>query len=121
MLAQIGDTDITMYIQESTYNVNNDDVQEQWTDANLIDHMPSIRTRVTGEFELVFVTDEALDDFITLLQNNTTDGYVTMTIMVNNENRVSEHQLFYKFASLTSRIISTNYVYKRFKMTITER
>ena len=121
MLAQIGNTDITKWIQESTYDMNAEDVYEEWEDGNLHKHHSSVRDRVQGSFDLVFVTDSELDNFITLLNSNTTENYVIITVWVSNKNASQECQMFYTFKNTSNRQISNDYVYKRFTMTLTER
>lgn len=121
MLAQIGSTDITKWIQESTYKMNAEDIYEAWEDGNWVEHHHLIRDKVKGSFDLVFVTDADLNAFITLLNSNTVENYVIITVWVSNKNASSEHRMFYKFENTSDRQISDSYVYKRFKMTLTER
>ena len=121
MLAQIGTTDITKWIQESTYSMNAKSVYEEWEDGNLHRHQQSIRNRVQGSFELVFTTNSDLDDFITLLNSNTENNLLTITVWVDNKNASSEHLMFYEFDGTSNRQINSSYVYKRFKMTLSER
>lgn len=121
MLVQIGNTDISNWVQESTYIMNRADVYEEWEDANLRTHRNSIRSRVTGEFDLVFFTATDLNSFLTLLRNSSTEGCVIIKVWITNEDSFEELQMFYELNSVKLRSISDDYFYKRFRMTLTER
>lgn len=122
MLASINGTDITKYIQESTYEVNQEDVYEEWLDGNYRTHREVTRTKVTGKFEMVFVTESEFSAFLTLLGNNTSaSGVLAITLYVTNINTSASYNVFYEFENTSNRQINSNYFYKRFKMEIEER
>ena len=121
MLAQIGNTDITPWIQESTYVMNKVNVYKDWVDGNYTKRRNVNRTRVEGDFDMVFTNDSDLNAFLSLLSNNTTSGYVTITLWISNKNVSEQHQMLYSFDNKNNRQINNNYVYKRFKMKMEER
>lgn len=121
MLASINGTDITEYIQESTYKMDKEDVFEEWEDANWKKHHENPRKRVSGSFDMVFVTDQAFNDFLILRDANTdASGKLTITVHVSNTNTDEEIEAFYEFNTSSDRKISNTHVYKRFSMKIEE-
>lgn len=122
ILASINGTDISNYIQESTYEINQRDVYKGWMDANYNIHREKIRTRVVGSFDLVFLTETDYTAFLTLLNTNTdASGMLTITLYVTNINASASYNVFFEFENNVNREISANYFYKRCTMDIEER
>ena len=122
MLASINGTDISAYIQESTYKMNQENVYEEWEDASHYTHREQLRTRVVGSFELVFVQESDLTSFLTLMNNNMdTNKRLTISVFVSNINAFNEYVMFADFESISDRSISNSYFYKRFSLALAER
>ena len=121
MYVSIGNTDITSYVQETTYTMNQFDEYEEWKDGNRTKHRETMRTYVEGSFDLVFVTETAFNNFLTLLNNNTTDGVLTITVYVQNINQNKTCQMFKTLENVNDRKISNSYFYKRLTLTLVER
>jgi hypothetical protein len=120
MYASIGGVDITPYIQETSYDVNQYEEYEEWKDGNRKKHREVMRTYVEGDFDLVFVTASDLNAFLTLLENNKVDGHLPITLYIQNLNQNKVCSVLYEFKATKDRQISNTYFYKRFKMSIVE-
>lgn len=82
---KIGQTDLTAYVDVQTYAVNKEDVYDEWTDANRIDHREIVRQRRSGAFSLGFSTAAAFSAWTALLSSaKTADGYYAVTAYINN-------------------------------------
>lgn len=108
MLVTIGTTDITAYINESSYDVNAVQYGDEWIDGNYDRHFRPKGNKVEGKFTLAFVTESDYNSFITLLESNTVDGYTTATVFDGVSN--TGVQGLYRFIrKMTKRkIISQN-------------
>ena len=82
---QIGSTDLTSFADIQNYSINKEDVYQEWTDGNWIDHREIARTRISGTVQLGFKTAQSWTAFQTLLaaQKNAA-GYFPVTLYVNN-------------------------------------
>lgn len=71
-------------LANSTYKVGEEDVFEEWTDANEITHRQKVRTRVTGSFKMLFETIEEynafLSDYRTAINNDTRAADITVAL-----------------------------------------
>lgn len=90
MLVKIGEKDITRNIIYESYEVDSQDVAEEWEDANYFKHVDVIRTKVAGTFKVM--CSKALGmttrQFIDLINENKTDGTIYAIVYVNNTARL---------------------------------
>lgn len=90
----IGNTDVTQYVQQKTYDVNTEKKYITWTDSNYTEHRDAIYEKVVGSFQMVFIDGYEKDgavvdgfgDFLELLEENTSQGVTTISLTVNNQN-----------------------------------
>ena len=85
--------DFTSNIVAPTYDVNYEDVNEDWEDANYVTHRIVPRTKVKGSLELQFASKYDYNNFIRLLQLNSKingNGYTQLRLQVNNNLEDSE-------------------------------
>ena len=85
--------DFTSNIVAPTYDVNYEDVNEDWEDANYVTHRIVPRTKVKGSLELLFASKYDYNNFIRLLQLNSKingNGYTQLRLQVNNNLEDSE-------------------------------
>lgn len=85
--------DFTSHIVAPTYDVNYEDVNEDWEDANYVTHRIVPRTKVKGSLELQFDSKYDYNNFIRLLQLNSKingNGYTQLRLQVNNNLEDSE-------------------------------
>lgn len=86
MLVTIGTTDITNYINETSYNVNDVEYGEEWWDGNYDRHFRPKGVKTEGTFTMAFFTETDYTNFITLINNNTQDGFTTATVFNGTRN-----------------------------------
>lgn len=82
---KIGTTDLTDYADIQNFNINKQDVFQEWTDGNWIDHRDIVRTRIAGSFQLGFKDSADWSAFLALLTSQKDEaGYYPVTTYVNN-------------------------------------
>ena len=82
---QIGSTDLSAFADIQNFNINQDDVFQDWTDGNWIDHRDVVRQRITGSFQLGFKRSADWTAFLALIAaEKLTAGYFPVTVYVNN-------------------------------------
>lgn len=122
ILAKLGDTDITNYINESSYKVNSEPVYNEWTDANYRKHRDEVRRRVTGSFDLAFVNDTQYNSFLTLLNNNKTGNVVSIKLYVGSDiNALVDCYCYYKMVTNKRRQANSDYIVTIVTMDLEER
>ena len=87
----VGGKDFTNHITVPSYKVNKEPVTETWTDANYVDHSEVIRTRISGNFKLLYDDVSELDEFFDTIEAAkaaSDDGTVTATLYLNNKHTV---------------------------------
>ena len=114
MLVTINGIDITKYITTASYEVNSENIYEEWQDADYVTHREIIREKVSGEFELKFPSDggHAYAEFIELLKQNTASGKIPITVFVNNRNEYRTFNAYYEFAPTMRRNYMNRKVYE---------
>lgn len=102
ILATVGGTDITKYIIKDTYEMNAEPVYESWTDGNFHEHRIRIRERVKGSFDVIFFDEDngAFEDFLALLEANTTNTLLTCGLYVQNK---AAFDAFYMYYTITAQ------------------
>lgn len=86
-------------IVAESYNVNQVNEHETWTDGDYITHKYSGRTRVKGSFTLRFLTESDFAAFITNFEASRTSGhYHVVTLRVNNLNTSKTINAFLSYA-----------------------
>ena len=89
--------DFTACIEVPSYDVNYQDINEDWDDANYVTHRVRVRQRINGKFNMRFITWQAYNGFIYLLKNSKKyngrgSAYVELRLQINDdldENTVS--------------------------------
>lgn len=81
--------DFTDCIKLPSYDVNSEDVNEDWEDANYEMHRIIARKKITGKFEMIFPTMERQKEFFYRLEqskqlNGFGIAYVELKVHVNN-------------------------------------
>lgn len=84
MLFTVNSVDFTSYIVSPSYKVNKQDTFETWVDGNGISHRAIYRTKISGTFEIKFVSPTKYSNFLTALSAVKTNGYYPVTLYVNN-------------------------------------
>lgn len=120
MLAKIGNTDITNRIIESTYSVDEIKVSHNWTDGFGDKHEDVYKRRLKGEFELWFASNkgETFDDLIDLIDANSTNDVLEITLYVSNKNMFKKTKVHYELESKKHVDISSNTQFDRLVMKV---
>lgn len=121
ILAKIGTTDITQYINESSYVMNSEPVTSEWVDANYTTHRDEYRRKVKGSFDLTFVTQTDYNGFIDLLHDNTAGIVTVISVYVGDDvNDLKTINAYCRMQMSKYRSISADYSFNRLKMTVEE-
>lgn len=81
--------DYTDCIKLPSYDVNSEDINEDWDDANYETHRIVTRKRISGKFEMIFPTFTRYKEFLNYLElskqlNGSGIAYVELKVHVNN-------------------------------------
>jgi len=120
MLASINGTDITEYINETSYEVNQEELTEEFYDGNHKLHKIPLAKKVRGSFQMVFVKPEDLTNFVNLMEANKTGNLLHITLWISNLNRAAELDVYFEFLSKKKVRISDRYEFHKFKVEIEE-
>lgn len=84
-LFKISTTDLTPWEDTAKHAVNREDVYEEWTDGNWIDHRVIARTRITGTVVLSFARPADWTAFLTLLNTaKDPEGFYQISVYCSN-------------------------------------
>ena len=115
MLVRIGTTDITKHIIAESYDVNEEDVYNEWTDANKVKHRDTIRQKIVGTFTLKFNTDKEYAYFVNLIKTSRTAArLLPMTVYVVNADENREVKMIYSFKPKVARSLTGGKTYRSF-------
>ena len=82
--------DFTGCIELPSYDVNYEDVNEDWEDANYFTHRIKVRSKITGKLDLRFSNIETYNQFLYLLKkskerNGHGTAYVELMLQINDD------------------------------------
>lgn len=85
---KLGNIDFSNRVIAGTYAVQNTDVYNSWTDCNYVEHRDKVRERMEGSFDVLFLTIEEFNDFMSALKSNKRTGvyYSNVTLKDNYSN-----------------------------------
>lgn len=85
-LVSLDSTDISQYLNESSYKMEPVPVYDEWTDGRHRKHKNKYRTRVTGSFDIFCFSDTEYDTLLALFSDNTDDeNILTITVYVGGD------------------------------------
>lgn len=85
IIFKIGNTDLTAFVDKTAHSANKAEESSSWTDGNWIDHVETVRTRVTGSDTLKFKRKTDFDTFFALLTSErNANHYYPITVWVDN-------------------------------------
>lgn len=121
-LFKIGDNDYTSNITVPSYDVNNKNIVTEWTDVTKTKHQDVLRTRLEGDFEMLFDTLEELDAFLDDVANNITTGnYIHAYVYDNKSRQLIESDFFIDFELKNDRPFYRVKAHDPFQVKIEER
>lgn len=88
MLVIVGGTDITEFISEKTYSINEEKEFESWKDGNRREHRVYTESKARGTFEVALYGQSNMDlqAFLDLWNAEVNNNVVTIGVHVNNTN-----------------------------------
>lgn len=120
----VANKDFTRHIKVPSYKVNDDDVYEEWEDSNYNTRREVTRTRVSGDFTLLYDDIYELDDFfdtINTLKANSDSGAIEMTVYCNNTHSVKTVTAFIKYEPANEKPLFSREKVSGFSVTIKEQ
>jgi len=84
-LVSINGTDISQYLNESSYKMESVPEYNEWIDGMHRKHKHVYRRRVQGSFDIFCFSSAEYDALITLIEENTDDGLLTITVYVGGD------------------------------------
>jgi len=82
--------DFTQNVELPSYDVNNEDVNEDWEDANYFTHRVRVRGKASGKLNLIFADLKSYNEFMLLLKRNKErngvgTAYVQLQLQINDD------------------------------------
>lgn len=122
ILAKLGNTDITPYINYTSYKMASVPVYNEWTNANYEIIRDEVRRRIKGSFDLAFVTDTDYDTFIGLINDNKAGNLLRIQVYVGSDvNALREILCYYDLSPVSRKEASEGYIVSIMTMNIEQR
>lgn len=119
---KIGNTDLSEFADIQNFNINQEDIYEEWTDGNWIFHREIVRTRISGSFKLGFRTETDWTAFLTLIAaEKTAAGYFPVTVHVNNTGATETINAFLDMSGANKWDLVNDRFWKVITVTLTQR
>ena len=122
MVFKIGDTSYADHVIAGTYQINQKEIGQEWTDANHVKHKTLMRTKISGSCDMFFRTIEEFNDFIANIKTvKTSNQSVPMEVTVNNINEDKIMDAFIDFDPVRNRDGMWKDYILRYTLTVEER
>ena len=92
-LFKIGNTDVSNNIVVDTYSVYNQPIYKEYEDANGITHKRFIRDKIRGSFDMFFKELEDYEDFIKLIDDNTSSTNYSVLVTAYDTKRMDVYTI----------------------------
>lgn len=104
-LVQIGLTDITQYINQSSYKMNSEAQYESWQDGNFVEHRVYIRKRIKGSFDVALYGKNGMDTaaFMQLWNGAVEDNIIALDVYLQNEDRMEAIDAYFEITGSTHK------------------
>lgn len=114
-------TDYTNNIINGTYDVSQNDVYEEWTDANHVIHQHTMRTRYEGQFTMRFRTLASYEAFVAdMAAHKTAGNKYTVTVWANNTLTSKEVEAFMEWHPVPTQKENLVFDYGEFSVSLKE-
>ena len=110
-LFEIGNFDVSEYVNKKTYTSNREDETIEWKDANSVIHTTVVRTRVKARIDLIFITEEIYASFLDMINDSCEDGYWDISLYVNNTHKLENITARIEFT--TKPVFGNQLVYEK--------
>lgn len=95
-LFKIGNTDLTKYIEDDSYNVVSEPEYEEWKDGNYNKHRIYVRDRIKGSINVICSNKTITkENFLKLLKNNIREHKLMCHVYVTNKNEEKIIECFF--------------------------
>lgn len=116
----INSNDYTKYIQDGSYNINQVNIGDSWTDGNFRQHINNV-LKVQGTFEMAFITDDEFDSFLSDVESaKNNDGYVECNLFVVNKNLAMDIECFLTISTKNHKPVNETNVVNVVSISINE-
>lgn len=120
----VNNKDFTHHITVPSYKVNKNQSYEEWTDSNYVTHREITRTKVSGNFKLLYDEIVELDEFfdtIEALKAASDDGSIEATVYLNNLHTTETVHVFVSYSPSNEKPFFQKQKVSGFEVTIEER
>lgn len=123
MLVSIRTTDLTDYVQESTYIVNEEDVYEEWLDGNYAKHRIKVRTKIKGSFEVALFGMNGItaERFINIWETGVSNSIVSVGLWIMNKSKFRLAECYYSITGTRRRELSDGNVLEILTIEVEEK
>lgn len=119
---KIGTSDLSENMDYQNYSMNDFPIFQSWTDGNMVEHRNSVRSRISGAFDLAFYSDQDFNSFLTLMSSAIqSDGYYSVTAYVQNTNSTETFDAFIEYDSESKFDFANSREYHLVKMNVRQR
>lgn len=121
-LFQIGNTDLTDYVDIQNYDVQKEPIYEEWTDGNYVNHRNIVRTRIKGTVKVGFRNSTDVASFLSVLSSNVqVGGYYPASVFTNDDNTLNTANIFISDVAEIKRDLVNGRVWHEYTLEIEER
>jgi len=123
-LLVIGNEDFTQHIKVPSYKVNREPVYQEWSNLNYKTRRDISRTRIEGNFTLLYDDPSELDHFfdtVNAAKALSGDESITMTVYVNNLHTTATIVAFIKYTPANEKPLFGREQVSGFEVTIKEK
>lgn len=120
----IGNDDYSDHVIAGSYQVNNEPMYSNLTDANYTVHRRKLRDKIVGTFDMFFRTVEDYEDFLDSLTaaKQSADDSIEITLDVNNTLEVGKTiYAFVRYSLVRDRDGKWDDYFQRYTVSIEER
>lgn len=97
MLFEIGNEDITKYIVDESYAVEEKKDFKEWIDGNFVKHRDYYEPKIIGSMDILCdVTALTKEHLINLIRRNTVNDKLSISAYINNTGMIETAEVFYE-------------------------
>ena len=123
VIFKLDTTDWSWCVVADSYNVNYENVYNEWIDGGQVKHRDVIRRRLVGTFQMHFPTESDLQDFIFNLNMIEEENHTYLVYLKNNNNDIeylTSTYVFLDFKPVRRRSPSGEDAFDTFEVSIEE-
>ena len=120
---KLNNVDYSSHVVSENYNVNYDDIYQEWTDGAQVKHRDIVGQKLRGTFEMYFESATTLQLFLTALSSAKTNMNTYPVHLKANNNAVDtlvSKNVFFDFKPVRKRDVKLADVFEIFEVTIEE-